>query len=116
MKTLEKYIDEKVKEQRELLRKQGVDYGNPEDEASWQIHSEHESFLTTALTECAKATAEAIRGEEKELPRRFDCVDCCALMEELDRDDLICAICNGERGFNVALAEIKVKEREWFGE
>jgi hypothetical protein len=43
------FIKERVVEQREMLRRQGVNYGDTEDEVSWQIHSEHESFLRQSL-------------------------------------------------------------------
>ena len=45
----------------------------------------------------------------KELPRRLECVDCVHLMKDLDRDDMRCATCNGERGYNQALADVRTE-------
>ena len=47
---------------------------------------------------------EEIKKQEKKLPKHFECVDCVSLGKELERDDAKCAMCNGERGFNVGIA------------
>lgn len=68
--------------------------------------------LKTFLSTRIKQLLERVVPEEKKLPRRFDCADCVSLINELDRDDAVCAMCNGERGFNSCRDEVKNKIKE----
>lgn len=47
-----------------------------------------------------------LKRMEKKLPKRFDCPDCLDLMKKMDEDDVTCATCNGERGYNQAIADM----------
>ena len=96
--TPNKIIEERV-ELRAWLKSKELD-----DE---DANSMFEEYLVAKLDQALTAQAGEIlekMPKEKKLPRRFDCPDCVSLCKELDRDDVICAICNGERGYNYAIS------------
>lgn len=70
------------------------------------------AWLRVTLSQLRQETiAECVATlpKERELPRRLECVDCVHLMKDLDRDDMRCATCNGERGYNQALADVRTE-------
>lgn len=77
----------------------------------WRGEAIPDEILSFFLTE-QREVLERLKGEDKVLPKRFDCPDCIELMKELDRDDVCCAICNGERGYNCAVADHNAKIEE----
>ena len=68
------------------------------------LEDEIKSFIKETCL--PKEEVKRIEKVTKKLPSRFDCPDCVSLCKEMDRDDVTCAICNGERGYNQALADL----------